>query len=54
VDEFFIMFLETENLILELYVSNGADAIRVGYAELNLKTLVSQNSNQNISAVCKL
>ena len=41
VDEFFIMFLETESLIMELYVSNGADATRIGYAELNLKSLVT-------------
>lgn len=43
VDEFFIMFLETESLIMELYVSNGAEATRIGLAEVSLKDIVAQN-----------
>jgi hypothetical protein len=36
-----LRFLETETVILELYVSTGSDAIRLGFAEISLKDLVN-------------
>ena len=36
----YFRYLETENLNIELYVSNGADAIKIANAEVALKDLI--------------
>jgi hypothetical protein len=37
---FYYRFLETEPVLIELYVSNGAEATKIGTAELSLNDLV--------------
>ncbi len=50
-DEFFIKFLESDFIKIELYAAKGEDAIKLGYCNIPLIELKTRNSEDQSSVV---
>ena len=53
IDQFFVQYLETNSIKIDVYGAIGTDAVKLGSANIKLNDLIIENRSKDVSAVVK-